>query len=97
LSRFPLSPKGTDLVNIPTVEHIRNILDGIAANHLFPLFRWIYQGLKTQGYLKSLAACCCSLRVLIATTFPVLASMALQVTPKPPIPNFFELCIYRQR
>lgn len=40
------------LVNIPTVEHIRNILDGIAANRLFPLFRWIYQGLKTQGYLK---------------------------------------------
>jgi hypothetical protein len=44
------------LVNIPTVEQMRNILDGIAAKHLFPLFKWIYQGLKDQGYLRGFEA-----------------------------------------
>ena len=44
------------LVKIPTVEQMRNILDGIAAKHLFPLFRWIYQGLKDQGYLREFQA-----------------------------------------
>lgn len=44
------------LVNIPTVEQMRNILDGIAAKHLFPLFKWIYQGLRDQGYLRLFAA-----------------------------------------
>ncbi len=44
------------LVNIPTVEQMRNILDGIAAKHLFPLFRWIDQGLGDQGYLRLFAA-----------------------------------------
>lgn len=44
------------LVKIPTVEQMRNILDGIAAKHLFPLFRWIYQGLKDQGYLRGFEA-----------------------------------------
>jgi len=44
------------LVNIPTVEQMRNILDGIAAKHLFPLFKWIYQGLGDQGYLRLFAA-----------------------------------------
>jgi hypothetical protein len=44
------------LVNIPTVEQMRNILDGIAPKHLFPLFKWIYQGLRDQGYLRLFAA-----------------------------------------
>jgi len=44
------------LVNIPTVEQMRNILDGIAAKHLFPWFRWIDQGLKDQGYLRGFEA-----------------------------------------
>ncbi|ELS46965.1 hypothetical protein [Microcystis aeruginosa] len=35
---------------------MRNILDGIAAKHLFPLFKWIYQGLGDQGYLRLFAA-----------------------------------------
>ena len=44
------------LVHIPTVEQMRNILDGMAAKHLFPLFKWIYQGLRDQGYLRLFAA-----------------------------------------
>jgi hypothetical protein len=44
------------LVKIPTVEQMRNILEGIAAKYLFPLFKWIYQGLRDQGYLKGFAA-----------------------------------------
>ncbi len=44
------------LVNIPTVEQMRNILNGIVAKHLFPLFRWIEQGLKDQGYLRGFEA-----------------------------------------
>jgi len=44
------------LVNIPTVEQMRNILDGIAAKHLFPWFRWIDQGLKEPGYLRGFEA-----------------------------------------
>jgi len=39
-----------------TVEQMRNILDGIAAKHLFPWFRWIDQGLKDQGYLRGFEA-----------------------------------------
>jgi hypothetical protein len=35
---------------------MRNILDGIAAKHLFPLFKWIDQGLKEPGYLRGFEA-----------------------------------------
>ncbi|CAO5004712.1 hypothetical protein [Microcystis aeruginosa] len=44
------------LLNIPTVEQMKNILDGIAAKHFFSLFKCIYQGLKDQGYLRLFAA-----------------------------------------
>lgn len=40
------------LFNIPTVAQIRNVLDGIAATSLFPVFGWIYQALKERNYLK---------------------------------------------
>jgi len=41
------------LDKISTVEQIRNIVDGVAASSLFPLFRLIYQALKSMGCLKS--------------------------------------------
>jgi hypothetical protein len=41
------------LNKISTVEQIRNIVDGVAASSLFPLFRLIYQALKSMGFLKS--------------------------------------------
>jgi hypothetical protein len=41
------------LEKIPTVEQIRNIVDGIAASNLFPLFGLIYQALRSMGFLKS--------------------------------------------
>jgi len=41
------------LEKIPTVEQIRNIVDGIAASSLFPLFGLIYQALRSMGFLKS--------------------------------------------
>jgi len=40
------------VVNIPTVAQIRNVLDGIAAASLFPVFGWIYQALKERNHLK---------------------------------------------
>nr|WP_284525862.1 hypothetical protein [Microcystis panniformis] len=44
------------LVNIPTIEQIKNILDRIAAKPLFSPFKWIYQGLREQGYLRLFTA-----------------------------------------
>jgi hypothetical protein len=41
------------IFNIPTVAQIRNVLDGIAAASLFPVFGWVYQALKERHYLKS--------------------------------------------
>jgi len=41
------------LNKISTVEQIRNIVDGVAASNLFPLFWLIYQALKSMGFLKS--------------------------------------------
>jgi hypothetical protein len=41
------------LEKIPTVEQIRNIVDGVAASSLFPLFGLIYQALRSMGFLKS--------------------------------------------
>ena len=41
------------LEQIPTVEQIRNVLDGIAPLSLFPVFEWIYQTLRDQGYLRA--------------------------------------------
>ena len=40
------------LRQIPSVEHIRNILDQIAAEGLFEVFVQIYQALHQQGYLR---------------------------------------------
>ena len=41
------------LERIPTLEQIRNVLDGVAAESLFQVFEWIYQALKRQGYLSA--------------------------------------------
>ena len=41
------------LEQVPTVEQIRNVLDGIVAQSLFPVFNWIYQALRDQGYLRA--------------------------------------------
>jgi hypothetical protein len=41
------------LVEIPTTNQIKNILDGIAVRHLVPIFIWVYQALQSQGTLKS--------------------------------------------
>jgi hypothetical protein len=41
------------LERIPTVEQMRNLLDGIAARHLFVVFEWIYRALNAQGYLRA--------------------------------------------
>ena len=41
------------ITNIPTVEQIRNVLDGIKAQGLFKVFEWVYRALREQGYLKA--------------------------------------------
>ena len=41
------------LTNIPTNNQIKNVLDGVAAQLLFPIFSWVYQALAAQGWLKS--------------------------------------------
>jgi hypothetical protein len=41
------------LVEIPTTNQIKNILDGVAVRHLVPIFIWVYQALQSQGRLKS--------------------------------------------
>ena len=38
---------------IPSDNQIRNILDGILASSLTPIFTWVYQALKAGGYLKT--------------------------------------------
>lgn len=37
---------------IPTPNQIRNVLDGVAASVLFPVFAWVYQALSGQGFLQ---------------------------------------------
>ena len=41
------------VLKIPSSAQIRNVLDGIPASGLFPIFGWVYQALKQRGYLKS--------------------------------------------
>ena len=41
------------LEKVPTVEQIRNVLDHIDESSLFKVFEWVYQSLRTQGYLKA--------------------------------------------
>lgn len=41
------------LERIPTVEQMRNLLDGSAARQLFVVFEWIYRALNAQGYLRA--------------------------------------------
>lgn len=38
---------------IPTANQIRNVLDGVSASVLFPVFGWVYQALSAQGFLQS--------------------------------------------
>jgi len=40
---------------IPTPNQIKNVLDGVAASTLFPIFRWVFQALVTQGFLQPYA------------------------------------------
>ena len=53
------SQKGKDnaqtlfgLVQIPTRQQIRNILDEIASEKLFAIFGWVYKRLQREGHLK---------------------------------------------
>jgi len=41
------------MIKIPTAEQMRNILDGIPATALSPVFNWAYQGMRQEGHLKS--------------------------------------------
>ena len=41
------------ITKIPTVEQIRNVLDGIKAQGLLKIFEWVYRALREQGYLKA--------------------------------------------
>ena len=38
---------------IPTPNQLKNVLDGVAAKLLWPIFGWIYQALEAQGHLKA--------------------------------------------
>ena len=40
------------ITNMPTVEQIRNVLDGIKAQGLFKVFESVYRALREQGYLR---------------------------------------------
>lgn len=41
------------LAELPTNNQLKNVLDGVAAKLLFPVFIWVYQALAAQGLLKS--------------------------------------------
>lgn len=41
-----------DLITIPSIEQIRNILDNLAAEGLFSVFTAVYRQLDKQGYLR---------------------------------------------
>ena len=38
---------------IPSDNHIRDLLDGVAPEEVFPMFEEILQGLEEQGHLNS--------------------------------------------
>jgi hypothetical protein len=40
-------------MTIPTPNQIKNVLDGVAAAVLFPVFGWVYQALSAQGFLTA--------------------------------------------
>jgi hypothetical protein len=40
-------------MTIPTPNQIKNVLDGVAAAVLFPVFGWVYQALSAQGCLTA--------------------------------------------
>jgi hypothetical protein len=40
------------MIKVPTVEQIRNIVDGISAASLSSVFNHVYQGLKRDGHLR---------------------------------------------
>ncbi len=40
------------MIKVPTVPHIRNIVDGISANSLSSVFNCVYQALRQDGHLK---------------------------------------------
>ena len=41
------------LKRIPTDIQLRNILDGLKASLLFPVFRWVYAALKSRGVMSA--------------------------------------------
>jgi len=41
------------VMTIPTPNQIKNVLDGVAAAVLFPVFGWVYQALAAQGFLTA--------------------------------------------
>lgn len=41
------------LTQIPTHNQLKNVLDGVAAKLLLPIFIWVYQALQAQGHLRS--------------------------------------------
>ena len=41
-----------EMMKVPTVPQIRNIVDGIPASALSGVFHWVYQALKQGGHLK---------------------------------------------
>ena len=41
------------LTDIPTHNQLKNVLDGVSAKLLFPIFIWVYQALGSQGLLQS--------------------------------------------
>ena len=40
------------VMTIPTPNQIKNVVDGVSAAVLFPVFRWVCQALSAQGFLK---------------------------------------------
>ncbi|PZV14256.1 MAG: hypothetical protein DCF21_13115 [Leptolyngbya sp.] len=38
------------VLTIPTPNQIKNVVDGVSAGLLFPVFRWVCQALSAQGW-----------------------------------------------
>lgn len=53
---------------IPSDNQIRNILDGISAAVLFPIFSWVYQALKAGGHLAAYQCNECNLLLTLDGT-----------------------------
>ena len=49
---------------IPTDPHIRDLLDGVAPSHVFPMFSYVFNGLNAAGYLANFR---CSLGKLLVS------------------------------